>query len=118
GSVARGRPGGGVPRFRDNGDGTCMDVSRKAGVSDPQGCYGLASVFVDVDDDGWGDLVVANDSVPRYLYRNLHDATFEDVSYVSGFALTNEGLAQASMGIAVGDYNRDGRGDFYSTTFS
>jgi len=75
-------------------------------------------VFVDADDDGWVDLAVANDSVPRYLYHNLHDGTFEDVSYLSGFALTNEGLAQASMGIAVGDYNRDGKVDFLITTFS
>src|SRR3989442_4486526 len=104
--------------FHYNCDGTFADVSKKAGVSDPQGYYGLASVFVDVDDDGWVDLVVANDSVPRCLYRNLHDGTFEDVSYLSGFALTNEGLAQASMGIAVGDYNRDGKVDFLITTFS
>jgi len=114
----RGLPGESDHLFHNNGDGTFTDVSKKAGVSDPQGYYGLASVFVDVDDDGWVDLAVANDSVPRYLYRNLHDGTFEDVSYLSGFALTNEGLAQASMGIAVGDYNRDGRVDFLITTFS
>ena len=62
--------------------------------------YGLASVFVDVDDDGWLDLVVANDSVPNYLYRNQHDGTFEDISYASGFALSEDGREQASMGIA------------------
>jgi hypothetical protein len=114
----RGLPGETDHLFHNNGDGTFTDVSKKAGVSDPQGYYGLASVFVDVDDDGWVDLAVANDSVPRYLYRNLHDGTFEDVSYLSGFALTNEGLAQASMGIAVGDYNRDGRVEFVITTIS
>jgi len=114
----RGLPGEGDHLFHNNGDGTFSDVSKKAGVSDPQNYYGLASVFVDADDDGWLDLAVANDSVPRYLYRNRHDGTFEDVSYLSGFALTNEGLAQASMGIAVGDYNRDGRLDFFVTTFS
>ena len=114
----RGLPGEGDHLFHNNGDGTFTDVSKKAGVSDPQNYYGLASVFVDADDDGWLDLAVANDSVPRYLYRNRHDGTFEDVSYLSGFALTNEGLAQASMGIAVGDYNRDGRLDFFVTTFS
>ncbi len=114
----RGLPGESDHLFHNNGDGTFTDVSQKAGVADPQSYYGLASVFVDVDDDGWVDLAVANDSVPRYLYRNLHDGTFEDVSYLSGFALTNEGLAQASMGIAVGDYNRDGKVDFFVTTFS
>src|SRR5229473_283079 len=114
----RGLPGEGDHLFHNNGDGTFSDVSKKAGVSDPQNYYGLASVFVDADDDGWLDLAVANDSVPRYLYRNRHDGTFEDVSYLSGFALTNEGLAQASMGIAVGDYNRDGKVDFCVTTFS
>src|SRR4051812_9311967 len=104
--------------FHNNGNGTFTDVSEAAGVADAQGYYGLASLFVDVDDDGWLDLAVANDSVPRYLYRNLRNGKFEDVSYVSGFALTDNGLAQASMGIAAGDYNRDGRLDFYVTAFS
>jgi hypothetical protein len=93
-------------------------VSVKAGVSDPLGRYGFASVFADLDDDGWPDLVVANDSSSNYLYRNRHDGTFEDVSYISGFAVSEEGRAQASMGIAVGDYNRDGKLDLFITTFS
>jgi enediyne biosynthesis protein E4 len=114
----RGLPGEGDHLFHNNGDGTFTDVSVKAGVSDTKGYYGLASVFVDVDDDGWLDLLVANDSVPKYLYRNKHDGTFEDVSYLSGFALNDEGREQASMGIAVGDYNRDGKVDFYVTNFS
>jgi len=114
----RGLPGEGDHLFHNNGDGTFTDVSVKAGVSDPRGYYGFASVFVDVDDDGWLDLAVANDSVPKYLYRNKHDGTFEDISYISGFALNDEGREQASMGIAVGDYNRDGKVDFYITNFS
>jgi enediyne biosynthesis protein E4 len=114
----RGLPGEGDHLFHNNRDGTFTDVSVKAGVSDPKGYYGFASVFVDVDDDGWVDLAVANDSVPKYLYRNKHDGTFEDVSYISGFALNDEGREQASMGIAVGDYNRDGKVDFYITNFS
>jgi enediyne biosynthesis protein E4 len=114
----RGLPGESDHLFHNNGDGTFTDVSAKAGVSDPRGYYGLASVFVDVDDDGWLDLLVANDSVPKYLYRNKHDGTFEDVSYLSGFALNDEGREQAAMGIAVGDYNRDGKVDFCITNFS
>src|SRR5215470_10261160 len=114
----RGLPGESDHLFHNNGDGTFTDVSVKAGVSDPRGYYGLASVFVDVDDDGWLDLLVANDSVPKYLYRNKHDGTFEDVSYLSGFALNDEGREQAAMGIAVADYNGDGKVDFHITNFS
>jgi hypothetical protein len=114
----RGLPGEGDHLFHNNGDGTFSDVSVKAGVSDPKGYYGFASVFVDVDDDGWLDLAVANDSVPKFLYRNKHDGTFEDISYLSGFALNDGGREQAAMGIAVGDYNRDGKVDFYITNFS
>jgi hypothetical protein len=104
--------------FRNNGDGTFTDVSLKAGVADHEGRYGFASVFADIDDDGWPDLIVANDSTPNYLYRSRHDGTFEDVSYMSGFALNEEGRAQASMGIALGDYNRTGRLSLFITTFS
>ncbi len=114
----RGLPGEKDHLFHNNGDGTFSDVSLKAGVADAKGYYGFSSVFVDVDDDGWVDLAVANDSVPKYLYRNKHDGTFEDISYLSGFALNDDGREQAAMGIAIGDYNRDGRVDFYITNFS
>jgi hypothetical protein len=113
-----GLPGEQDHLFHNNGDGTFTDTSEKAGVSDRAGRYGFASVFVDVDDDGWVDLVVANDSSANYLYRNRKDGTFEDAGYGSGFALSEEGRAQASMGIAVGDYNRDGKVDLFVTTFS
>jgi hypothetical protein len=113
-----GFPGESDHLFHNNGDGTFTDVSVKAGVADHEGRYGFASAFVDLDDDGWLDLVVANDSTPNYLYRNRHDGTFEDVSYFSGFAVNDEGRAQASMGIGVGDYNRDGKLDLFVTTFS
>src|SRR6266567_1052870 len=114
----RGLPGESDHLFHNNGDGTFTDVSVKAGVADAKRYYGFSSVFVDVDDDGWVDLAVANDSVPKYLYRNKHDGTFEDISYISGFALNDDGREQAAMGIAVGDYNRDGKVDFYITNFS
>ena len=114
----RGLPGEEDHLFHNNGDGTFTDVSVKAGVADKGGRFGMSAVFVDVDDDGWLDLVVANDSTTNYLYRNKHDGTFEDISYASGFALSDDGREQASMGIGVGDYNRDGKVDFFITTFS
>ena len=114
----RGLPGEPDHLFHNNGDGTFTDVSVKAGVADKQGLFGLSSVFVDVDDDGWLDLAVANDSTTNYLYRNKHDGTFEDISYASGFALSDDGREQASMGLGVGDYNRDGKLDLFITTFS
>jgi hypothetical protein len=103
--------------FHNNG-GTFTDVSVKAGVSDPEGYYGFASTFVDVDDDGWVDLLVANDSRPNFLYHSRHDGTFEENGYLSGFALTEDGRPMASMGIGVGDYDRDGKLDFYISNFS
>jgi enediyne biosynthesis protein E4 len=104
--------------FHSNGDGTFTDVSKKAGVDDPRGFYGLASVFADVNNDGKVDLVVANDSTPNFLYLNRGDGTFEDVSYASGFALNENGRETASMGIAIGDYLNNGLLDLGITTFS
>jgi hypothetical protein len=104
--------------FHNNGDGTFTDVSEKAGVSDKNGYYGFASVFVDVNNDGKPDLLVANDSTPNYLYINKGDGTFEDASYASGYALNENGRETASMGIAIGDYRNNGLLDIYNTTFS
>jgi len=114
----RGLPGEHDHLFHNNGDGTFTDVSEKAGVSDPEGYYGFAAAFADVDDDGKLDLVVANDSTPRYLYRNKGDGTFENISYASGFALNENGREQASMGLAIGDYLNNGLLDLYVTNFS
>jgi enediyne biosynthesis protein E4 len=104
--------------FHNNGDGTFTDVSEKAGVADKNNYYGLASVFVDVNNDGKPDLLVADDSTPNYLYINKGDGTFEDDSYASGYALNENGRETASMGIGVGDYRNNGLLDLYNTTFS
>ena len=104
--------------FHNNGDGTFTDVSVKAGVSDPQRYYGFTSIFVDLNDDGRPDLLVANDSTPSYLYRNKGNGTFEDDSYASGFAVNKDGREVASMGLGVGDYDNDGRLDILDTDFS
>ncbi len=104
--------------FHNNGDGTFADVSEKAGVADANAYYGLTGVFVDLNNDGKLDLVVANDSTPNYLYINKGNGTFEDASYASGYALNENGKETASMGIAIGDYLNNGRLDLYNTVFS
>jgi hypothetical protein len=114
----RGLKGGRDFLFHNNGDGTFTDVSRRAGVDDPIGAYGFGVAWLDYDDDGWLDLFVANDSTPSYVYRNRGDGTFADESLASGAALTEDGRAQAGMGIAVGDYDGDGRFDIHRTNFA
>ncbi len=115
----RGLPGEPDHLFHNNGDGTFTDVSEKAGVADIKGrYYGLASLFIDVNNDGKLDLLVADDSTPNYLYLNKGDGTFEDVSFASGYALNDAGRETASMGIASGDIAHSGNVDIYNTTFS
>ena len=104
--------------FHNNGDGTFTDVSQKAGVGDSPGYYGLSSLFIDMDNDGKVDLLVADDSTPNYLYLNKGDGTFEDASYSSGYALNEAGRETASMGIAAGDARNSGMVDVFNTTFS
>ena len=114
----RGLPGEPDHLFHNNGDGTFTDVSEKAGVSDKRRYFGFSSTFVDVNNDGKVDLIVANDSTPNYLYINKGDGTFQDASFYSGFALNQEARETASMGLAVGDYLNNGLVDLYTTTFS
>jgi hypothetical protein len=103
--------------FLNQGD-RFVDVSARAGVQDAAGYYGFAAAWVDVDDDADLDLMVINDSTPNYLYRNTGKGTFEEIGFPSGFALNEEGREQAGMGLAIGDYNNDGRVDTYITNFS
>jgi enediyne biosynthesis protein E4 len=114
----RGLPGEPDHLFRNNGDGTFTDVSVNAGVSDPDRFYGFTAIFVDVNNDGKVDLLVANDSERNYLYINKGDGTFDDQSYISGFAFNFDGREIASMGLAVGDYMNNGRVDVLDTDFS
>ncbi len=104
--------------FHNNGDGTFTDVSVKAGVSDPNSYYGFAAAFVDLNEDGKLDLVVADDSTPSYLYLNNGNGTFKDDSYASGFAVNADGREIAGMGVAIGDYQNNGLLDLLVTDFS
>jgi len=114
----RGLPGEGDTLYHQKADGTFEDVSVKAGVNDPGKYYGFSSAFVHVDDDKLLDLIVVNDSTPKQLYINKGNGTFEEIGYPSGVALNENGREQAGMGLAVGDYDNDGRVDFHITNFS
>lgn len=114
----RGLTGEGDTLYHQKSDGSFEDTSVKAGVNDPQKYYGFTSAFVHADDDKLLDLIVVNDSTPKLLYINKGDGTFEEVGYPSGVALNENGREQAGMGLALGDYDNDGRVDFHITNFS
>jgi hypothetical protein len=113
----RGLRGSGDSLFHNNGDGTFTNVSKAAGVSDPDGYYGLGVVWADFNNAGRPDIFVANDSTPSFLYRN-QGGKFSDVGIESGTALSEDGNEQASMGIAIGDYLHNGRPSLYLTHFA
>ena len=114
----RGLPGETDTLYHQKADGTFEDVSARTGVNDPQKYYGFASAWVHADDDKLLDLIVVNDSTPKQLYINKGNGTFEETGYPSGVALNENGREQAGMGLAVGDYDNDGRVDFHITNFS
>jgi hypothetical protein len=119
--VACGPPGltgGKNVLYHNRGDGTFEDVSDKAGITRASGTYGLGVSTLDFDNDGWIDLYVANDSNPSALYRNNHDGTFTDVGVASGCAYSQDGKPQAGMGVAVGDFDRNGTMDIFKTNFA
>ena len=103
--------------YRNDGEGRFEDVTEQAGLMASDG-YGFQVVPMDPDEDGDLDVLVANDSVPNFLWRNQGDGTFIEVGVQSGVALNESGAAQASMGVAVGDYDGDQRLDLYMTHFS
>ena len=104
--------------YRNQGDGTFVDVSERSGVSRVTGSYSMTASAADLDGDGWVDIYVACDSTASILYRNNRDGTFSDVALESGVAYSEDGERQAGMGLAVGDYNSDGLLDLFKTHFA
>jgi hypothetical protein len=113
-----GLPGGKNILYRNKGDGTFVDVSEPSGITKAKGTYALGVATIDFDNDGWIDIYVANDSNPSALYRNNRDGTFTDVGVSAGCAYSQDGKAQAGMGIAIGDYDRNGTLDIFKTNFA
>jgi enediyne biosynthesis protein E4 len=104
--------------YRNNGDGTFTDVSEKSGMWDTIGTYALSVAVSDLDDDGWPDIYVANDSTASTFYQNQKDGTFKDIAIESGIAYSPDGKPQAGMGVSIGDFNRDGLLDIVKTNFA
>jgi hypothetical protein len=104
--------------YHNRGDGTFEEVSKKAGVDDPEKYYGLGATWGDYDNDGWPDLFVADDATPNHLYHNNHNGTFTDEAMVAGLALNGEGQALGSMGVDWGDYDHSGRLSMFVTEFA
>jgi len=105
----RGMKGSPDSLYHNNGDGTFSDVSKASGVDDPEMRYGLTAVWSDFNNDGKLDLLVTNDGQANYLYRGNGRGKFADDGFLSGVALNQDGVAQANMGIAIGDFLHSGR---------
>ena len=100
--------------YRNHGDGTFADVSEAAGITG-QKAKALGIVAADFNNDGWVDFFIANDSIRNLLYLNQQDGTFEDVTLLSGTGYSQDGVAEAGMGVDAGDFNGDGLLDIFVT---
>jgi hypothetical protein len=103
--------------YRNNGDGTFTDVTGPSGIGKVEGGYGLTVAAADFDGDGWPDIYVACDSTPSLLFLNNHDGTFREEGIERGVALSEDGMLQAGMGVAVGDLDLDGNLDILKMHF-
>ena len=94
--------------YRNNGDGTFTNVAESAGLINPSEGRGMAAVAFDYDNDRYPDIYVGNDTSRNFLYHNNGDGTFTDVGLFLGVGYDENGIAEGSMGVDSGDYNRDG----------
>ena len=114
----QGLKGAGDSFFLNRGDGTFEEQSGASGLDDPRAYFGLGALFAHLDDDALPDLFVANDSTPNLLYRNMGNAEFEEIGLLAGVAYNADGVEQAGMGVATGDFLNQGRLALYVTHFS
>ncbi len=104
--------------YQNLGDGRFRDVTREAGIVERTPGYGLGVRMFDYDLDGKLDIYVGNDSTGNFLFKNLGGMKFQDVAVRAGVATNGDGATQATMGIALGDVDGNGRADLFTTNFS
>src|SRR5918994_1291198 len=114
----RGLKGAGDALYRNNGDGTFRDVTGESGMADPGGYYGMQAVWSDFGGRGRLDAFVANDSTPNFFYKHEGGNKFAEIGLESGTAVSGDGSEQGCMGVAVGDYLRNGRFSVFVTNFA
>jgi enediyne biosynthesis protein E4 len=102
--------------FRNLGNGRFEDVTPTCGIFDSSS-KALGVAMIDIDDDGWPDLFVSNDTQPNRLYRNLRNGRFRDVALEAGVALSEDGRARAGMGVDAADFDGSGRTGLAVTNF-
>ncbi len=102
--------------FHNNGDGTFTDISRESGIAARAGT-GMGVICADYDDDGDTDIIVGNDAMANFVWRNDGSGHFEEVGLLTGLAYDRNGVGLGTMGVECGDYNNDGRLDFYMTSY-
>jgi hypothetical protein len=102
--------------FHNRGNGTFEDVTASSGIFDSSS-KSLGVAMLDYDENGWPDLLVANDTQPNKLYRNQQNGTFKDVALEAGIAFSAEGKARAGMGVDAGDFDNSGRPGVAITNF-
>ena len=102
--------------FHNRGDGTFEDVTASSGIFDSSS-KSLGVAMFDYDQDGWPDLLVANDTQPNKLYKNLRNGKFKDVGVEAGLAFSTEGKARAGMGVDTGDFENSGKAGVAITNF-
>jgi hypothetical protein len=94
--------------YHNLGNGRFEDVSKKAGIADPNS-KSLGIAVLDYNGDGWPDLFVSNDTQPNKLYRNNRNGTFTEEGMAAGVAFGEDGMARGAMGVDAADYDRSGR---------
>ena len=114
----QGLPGLSDLLYHNEGRGKFREVSSAVGVRDSDQAYGFGVAWCDFDNDGHPDIYVANDSTPNFLWHNKGNGTFEEIGFEAGCAVSGDGRAQSSMGVAVGDYDNDGWMDILVTNFA